>query len=191
MSETPSATEGYLSILLVMPHLCAKSTNPSMPTCFNIYKAALLMDSASAVFIGTCSAYLMGWSASYGCAIPGNSWAVVDTLSQIEKPLSTANVYKMGFMVDPTCRLVLLFTWSYWKKLWSMPPTHAFTSPVTGSIAIKPACKNSFMYLIESIGLMVVSLTRCLFHAKTFIFTGTFIIDIALASLMSWLRKFW
>src|SRR5262245_56945226 len=49
-----------------------------------------------------------------------------------------------------------------------MPPTHAFTSPLKGSIAIKPACSICLQYLIESYGVIMVSLYLLLFHAKTF-----------------------
>src|SRR5690606_2229305 len=84
-------------------------------------------------------------------------------------------------MVDPTCLLVLRLTWSYLKVLKSIPPTQAFTSPVIGSIAMKPACVNSRWYLIESYGVMTVSLERAAFHAKTFI--GVFTKKVALISL--------
>jgi len=52
-----------------------------------------------------------------------------------------AKEYNKGLMVEPTCLLVLILTWSYLNVLKSTPPTQALTSPVNGSTAKKPVCK--------------------------------------------------
>ena len=56
-----------------------------------------------------------------------------------------------------------------------MPPTHALTSPVIGSITIKAVCIICLWYFMESIGVITVSFSRCVFHAKIFI--GTFLLN--------------
>ncbi|OPZ16754.1 MAG: hypothetical protein BWZ05_01755 [Bacteroidetes bacterium ADurb.BinA245] len=83
-------------------------------------------------------------------------------------------------IVEPTCRLVLRFTWSFLYVLKLIPPTQALTSPVTGSIAIKADCSICNKYFMESRGVITVSLSRFAFHEKIFI--GTFTSKLALIS---------
>ena len=80
---------------------------------------------------------------------------------------SIAKEYNKGFIVDPTCLLVLILTWSYLNVLKSIPPTHALTSPVKGSTAKNPVCSICLWYFKESIGVIIVSMNLFLFHAKT------------------------
>ena len=88
-------------------------------------------------------------------------------LNGVKPDFSMAKEYNKGFIVEPTCLLVLILTWSYLNVLKSIPPTHALTSPVKGSTAKKPVCSICLWYFNESIGVMMVSMYLFLFHAKT------------------------
>src|SRR6266487_5138691 len=101
--------------------------------------------------------------------LPGKNCAWFSTTVSGVNPLSSiACVYKKGLIADPTCLFVFKLAWSSLKDLKPIPPTQALTSPVTGSVTIKEHCIICRQYLIESRGVITVSFSRLLFHAKTF-----------------------
>ena len=108
----------------------------------------------------------------------------------VNPAFSIAREYNKGFIVLPTCLLVLIFTWSYLNVLKSTPPTQAFTSPVNGSTAKKPVCKICLWYFKESSGDMRVSMYLFLFHAKTRIEIGWLKVFLTTSSLKSSFFKF-
>src|SRR5688500_5973978 len=84
--------------------------------------------------------------------------------------------YNKGLIEEPTWRLVLILAWSNLYVLKSIPPTQARISPVRGSITIKAVCIICRWYLMESSGVMVVSVDLRAFQAKTFM--GTFLVKV-------------
>src|SRR6476620_9379049 len=176
----PSASDGTTSTFVGIFNRCKKSANCAGPTCFIMDALAQFNENASAPAIVTCGMPLHFFPAGTQ-PLPGKNCASLSTtVSGVNPRSSIACVYNKGLIVDPTCLFVFKQACSSLYDLKPIPPTHALTSPVAGSVIINAHCIICLQYLMESSGVIAVSFSRLLFQAKIFI--GVFFLKLSLIS---------